>query len=958
MKTNIGHLEAAAGIAGLIKVVLALERTARSRRTLHFHAMNPHIASEDPPLRVPTRGEDWPGDGPAVAGVSSFGFGGTNAHAILVEAPPRVRRAPREHPPGALLLALSSPRPAALADVARAHVPLLDGDEQAAADVCHTSAVRRTTHRHRLAVTGADAAELASALTASCSGTLPAGAFAGQRPPGGPPRLALVFGGQATSLAGLDATLPHDEPAFAEALGACDADIRELAGWSPLTELARGQQESRLDRTELAQPVIVAVQIALAELWRSWGIVPAAFAGHSLGEVSAAQQAGVLTRAEAMRLAVTRGRVLQAVAGDGAMAAVAIDAERVQTLAAEHDIDVAAVNGPASAVLAGEPRALAALCERLRADGVRCSALETTVAFHSRLVEPSREQLRAELAWLRPRTATTTLVSSLHGRRVAGPELDAGHWAAQARQPVQLALACEALVEHGVRTVIEVDGHPILAEAIGESLRATGAQGTSVLGSLRRGRPPRAPLLRSLAELYALGHDPDWAVVQRDGEHVALPAHPWQRQRYWHADAVGASPAVAPLDTRAPAAAETTAIRGELRRQLAAVLGEQPESLDVHTPFVELGADSVMLAEAIRAIEVRFGVRIALRRFFEDLRDLDALARFLAEHAEPAAPAPPAAGTAAADGAAALPAAAGNDAHTDGPDGDTVARVLERQLEMFSSLVDRQLATLRGAARTPAPQITPVPERTPARQTTPAAAPAGDAATILRPPRPPSADGAGPSPERARHVAKLAARYGAHTATSKTLADRHRPVLADSRASAGFLPATKELLYPIVGDRCDGALLWDVDGNEYVDIAMDFGVNLFGHRPAFLRRAWEEQLERGLLLGPRPSHAGEVATLLCELTGMERASFCQSGSEAVMNALRLARLAHRTHPRGDLPPRLPRPQRRRARQRGRDRRRDDERARRPRPAAERRRQRPGARLRPAGGLDDAARARA
>jgi acyl transferase domain-containing protein/NAD(P)-dependent dehydrogenase (short-subunit alcohol dehydrogenase family)/acyl carrier protein len=524
VKTNVGHLEAAAGITGLIKVALSLWH-ARLPASLHFESPNPHIPFGELPLFVQRTLSDWPPTtGPRLAGVSSFGFGGTNAHVVL-EGPPAPETIDPDAPdiPGGTpyVLPISARGPAALQELAICWQAHLAQSDRPLADVCYTAAVRRSHHPHRLAIVGRTSAELSAALRRAAADPPPARR---ERP-----RVAFVFGGQGTQYAGMGRELLEAEPVFRAALERCDALIAPILGWSVLDTLRADADSSRLDQTVVAQPALFAIQVALTAVWRHWGVEPQAVLGHSLGEITAAHVAGVLSLEAAVRLVCVRGRLLQRAHGQGRMAAVALSAEEAGELADRYGpgLSVAAINGPRASVLAGEAEVLGTVLGELRARRVAARDLGGAYAFHVPGLAAIAADLEQELGEIAPGPAHTTLVSTLTGRMVRGDELNAQYWAQQIHSPVRFAAAAELLLNDGFDVFVEIAPQP----ALGQPLREQGA--AVAVASLRRGRPERAELLASLGRLYSHGCQVDWERLYPSGTCVDLPAYPWQRKRYW-----------------------------------------------------------------------------------------------------------------------------------------------------------------------------------------------------------------------------------------------------------------------------------------------------------------------------------------------------------------------------------------------------------------------------------------
>ncbi|MBB4765018.1 type I polyketide synthase [Actinoplanes digitatis] len=537
-KSNLGHLEAAAGIAGLIKVALML-RHRRIPASLHFREPNPHIAFEELALRVADADQPWPaGDGPALAGVSAFGFGGTNAHLVLEEPPPRVP-SQRTTDGRTHLLAISAPTEAALRELAARHATQLaePGAEAFVAQHCAAAAVRRTHHAERMACVGRTAAELSDTLAAFARGGERPGLMRGDRRVGRHCRVAFVFSGQGPRWWPLAADLLDQEPVFREMLERCDASLRRHVDWSLIEQLTMAPERSRLADPGVVQPATCALQIALAALWRSRGVEPAAVVGHSVGEIAAAHVSGALDLDDALLVALHRGRVIRTVIGKGKMAVVGLSFDETQTVLQRLDdglVSIAASNGPASTVISGEVAAVEHLAVELDAEGIFCGVLESVdYASHSPQMEPLQPLLRDALAGLTPRPPALTMVSTVTGRPIGGAGPDAEYWATNLRRPVLLDRAVDTLLDDGYDAFVEISGHPMLGGVLAGKLEARGPQGT-VAASLHRDQSGHVALLGELGRLYCAGYPVDWTRLYGTVPPVVrLPAYPWQRERCW-----------------------------------------------------------------------------------------------------------------------------------------------------------------------------------------------------------------------------------------------------------------------------------------------------------------------------------------------------------------------------------------------------------------------------------------
>ena len=533
VKTNIGHTEGAAGIAGLIKVALGLEHRMIPA-SLHCDVPTPEVSWSGLGVAIARDAMAWPEDVRPVAGVSSFGIGGTNAHVVLAAAPAGVDATRKAEAPRGYALPLSARSPEALRELAEAYAAHLAGPgPEAIHDVCFTAAVRRSHHEHRIAVVAPDRGELVACLDALLrAGSAPG--IVAPRAAARASRVVFVFPGQGSQWIGMGLGLAAAEPAFRRALERCDHAIAAQAGWSLLEKL-QATEAAGLERIDIVQPALFAIQVALAEQWRAWGIEPVAVVGHSMGEVAAAHVAGALDLDAAARVICTRSALLRRISGQGAMALVELSsAELHERLRGREDrLSIAVCNSDRSTVVAGEVRALEDLLAQLERDGVFCRPVKVDVASHSPQVDPLREDLLRGLAGLAAAETRIPMCSTVTGAPIDGAQLGAGYWMRNLRETVQFAAAIRRLREDGCDAFIEISPHPVLLPAI-EQVLATGRSGVC-LPSLRRDEPERATMLESLGALYSAGYEVDWArLYPTGGRCVALPAYPWQRERFWY----------------------------------------------------------------------------------------------------------------------------------------------------------------------------------------------------------------------------------------------------------------------------------------------------------------------------------------------------------------------------------------------------------------------------------------
>ncbi|MFY1638003.1 MupA/Atu3671 family FMN-dependent luciferase-like monooxygenase [Solwaraspora sp. WMMB335] len=880
-KPAIGHLDACAGMAGLIKAVLVLKH-GQIPPLVGFERPNPALELATSPFFIPTQAQSWPDlPGPRRAAVTALAVGGTNAHLILEAPPPRLAPPPPTGPTVSgpapshatarlAILPLSAHHPDGLRTLAGRFLDHLRSEPAPdLRDLVATAATGRRHWRHRLVVTGDTATALADALAEYLA------APQLQRPyrvavatvPAGRADPVFVYGGQGTTNVGPAGPLYRRYPQFRAALDACEAHQRRTGGPSLLTPLVDGAGPAQWE-TDVAQPALFAFQTALTLLWRSFGVAPRLVAGHSVGEYAALAAAGALSIEDGLRLTGLRGRLMREHTVPGAMVVVfATRAPIDELLAGDRRLDLAAVNAADNHVVAGPVEAVEAACRWLDRQDLRWHRLAVNRAFHSALLDPILAPLTEVFATVALAPLTTPLITSVDGTTwPVGHRPGAGYLVRQARATVRFDLVADALAVDAPTTspVLELSPQPSLVGLLRAALPSS-----SVLAAHRAGAGIEHHL-EAVARLYVHGVDLDWSALlgPGTGRRVPLPAYPFQRRIHWTGPPLARTDlggAMVDVDTgrytgtaTEPATATLEPVLEQVREITARHLGSTPADIAPDSSFVQLGADSLAMINALREFEATFGVRLAMRELFEAADTPHKLSRLILSRRAPVT-APEPAGTPESP-AASTP----QPEPQPGPE--------------------------------PEPQPGPEPEPQPGPGPEPAAPPARAPEGVVHGPRVTVDPGAGQAGavttagQRA-HLADLQRQFVAKTRRSKEIAQRYREVLADSRAVVGFRNATKEMLYPIAGERADGAWLTDVDGNRYLDITMGFGVLLFGHEPDFVADAVHEHLSRGIRLGPRSVATGEAAALLSSLTGMPRVAFANSGTEANSAAIRLARAA-------------------------------------------------------------------
>ncbi|MFF8669995.1 type I polyketide synthase [Streptomyces sp. NPDC015242] len=661
VKANIGHLDAASGLAGLVKALLVL-RHGVIPPMANFTRPNPLLALDDSPFYIPGTARPWPaGDVPRRAGLTSLGVGGTNVHLVLEQAPEPPPRTATAAPPDVLLVSGSSPQ--ALAANARAFRDRLRrAPAPHAADLVTTAAVGRAHGRHRLAARGTTPQALADALDAWLAGTPRAPVVPGTAPAeGGPPRVAFQFTGQGSQYPGMAAALHARFPAVREILDACERHHRDLTGDSLLAALTAGHApdgsgEDPLADTDVAQPALFALQCALVRLWQDTGVTPHAVAGHSVGEYAALYAAGALSLEDGLRLTTARGRLMRRRCAPGAMVAVPLDRAAALALAAEvPGLEPAVSNGDTAQVLAGPVAAVDRACALLDERGTPGQRLPVTRAFHTALMEPMLEEFRKVLDDVRFRPVALPFVSALDGAtRPPGWTPGTDHLLRHTREPVRYDLALGALGAQRPDLLLEIGPHTTLS-----GLARRALPGVVAVPSLRRGTP-LGTLWGAAAALHCAGADLGWETLLAGsgGRRVPLPGYRFQHQDHWtgpEPTALGTeTAATAATAARAPRAAREPRRGTDVVQQEAAVarilhsiveatarhLGGDPSAIDSDADFFDLGADSLQMISVLRELEQLHQVKVTMRQLFEETGTPRRLAEFIAARTPDAGQAP------------------------------------------------------------------------------------------------------------------------------------------------------------------------------------------------------------------------------------------------------------------------------------------------------------------------------
>lgn len=961
IKSNIGHAVSAAGVAGLMKTALSLYHE-QIPPSLNFAAPNPALDLGQTPFYVNTELMDWPigatGATPRRAGVSSFGVGGTNAHVVLEEAP--IVQASSPSRPYQLLV-LSAKNSEAL-DRATVNLAthLAETPDINLADVAYTLQLGRKGFNHRRVVVCQDGDAAIAHLT-----TLDPKFTATRHTQVRSPDVVFMFPGQGSQYINMGLNLYQHEFVFSAAIDRC-AEI--LKPWlnQDLRDIiypAAGDGEAAataLRQTVYTQPALFAIEYALAQLWISWGVRPAAMIGHSIGEFVAACVAGVFSLEDGLKLVATRGRMMWDLPA-GSMLSVLSPAATI-AMRLTGDLAIAAINGPSLCVVSGPTDAVALLQTELESEGIICRPLHTSHAFHSPMMAPIVAPFADMVKTVTLSAPKIPFVSTVTADWITDAQaLDPLYWASHLQATVRFADGVKTLWQRPDRVLLEVGPRTTTTTLARQQAQDIKRQiAIASLGSTAEGNAEWLSVLQAIGQLWLAGVTPDWSAFYADEyrHRIPLPTYPFARQRYWIDPKPFHSPSVEsvvptvelsqnsvilepltapPLSPSSQAVASpplaSPPIMIETRKQrlipliktvIETTSGLDVTSLDEIVTFLEIGLDSLTLTQLAIALKKQFKVKITFRHLLEDYPNLGTLAEFLDQSlpADAFPPATPAAATAIPTIAAPIPStpvemtmsvpSPSHSMNGYGTPGAVAASMVSNpeSTSAIAALVAQQLQIMTqqlhllgqpGVAQPTLPQPTPtLLAATPALlSVVPAPVPAPVSpipSTAASQPKKAFGPGAKIeksstiiTPEQQAALDGIIARYTTRTAESKRQTQEHRRYLADPRTVSGFTPLLKELVYPIVTDRASGSKLWDVDGNEYVDLTNGFGLNFFGWSPDFVTAAIQAQLAKGIEIGPQTPLAGRVAKMITEFIGMERVAFCNTGSEAVMAAMRLAR---------------------------------------------------------------------
>ena len=781
------------------------------------------------------------------------------------------------------------------------------------ADVAFTLQTTRPDFSHRRFVVASTTAELVEALRTDGTAALAHRTLADD--------VVFLFPGQGAQYLNMGRTLYNGEAMFRQAVDDCadrlltilNVDIRPIM----YPETVNSEAEQRLKNTRYTQPALFVTEYALARLWMSWGIEPTVFCGHSIGEFVAAHFAGVFSLADALTLIAARGRMVSELPR-GSMLSVRMDADAVQAMLPA-ELSIAAINSRNLCVMAGPDEYIADFARLLDEKEVPNRLLVTSHAFHSAMMDPIVDAFETVVAGVVLNHPQKPIVSTVTGQYLTDAQAtDPRYWAQHLRATVRFADALDTLFDLGSPLLLEVGPGSVSATL---ARQQAGNRPLTILTSLAKyegADTDYASLLKTLGQLWMAGLTPDWKAFYAGQQRtiVKLPSYVFDRKRCWvdppkPETTVTHQPIATPvLPTEPIVEIHATPVimrKDTLLDNVKAILedasGIEMEGVTPDMSFLEIGLDSLLLTQVSLTLKREFNLPITFRQLTGDYATPGQLVDYLDKNlpadayqpAPVAAPAPAPVAPVPASSAPVAPAPA--PAIMTPADSDSALGLIAQQLQLLA----RQMTLLQGGgaaipaapapvapqpvATKPAPTAIPVPAVRPdlsPEEEVELKKPFGATARIER-------QASGLSTKQETFLQQLTQRYNQKTHGSKAYAQENRSHMADPRVVSGFRPLTKEIVYPLVINRSKGSRLWDIDGNEYIDVLNGFGSNMFGYQPDLIKQALHEQVENGFEVGPQHELAGEVSQLVCELTGSDRAALCSTGSEAVLGAMRIAR---------------------------------------------------------------------
>ncbi|WP_084684610.1 hybrid non-ribosomal peptide synthetase/type I polyketide synthase [Maribacter forsetii] len=903
VKSNMGHLTAAAGVTGLIKTILAFNYKVIPP-SLGYEKPNPEIDFENSPFYVNNTLTDWNVEGVRRAGVSSFGVGGTNVHVVVEEYEIEQKTSKFQRP--LQIMPISAKTTTSLTgfeSVLKEHID--SQPELNLADVAYTLSTTKASFNNRRFILADDAKTASEVLVntdlkatqSSIVKTVPS-------------EIVFLLPGQGSQYLNMGKDLYEGESTFREAVDVCadlllntiKVDIREIIFQDANSEEA----ENKLKDTRYTQPALFTIEYALSQLWMSWGIQPTVLCGHSLGEFVGAHLAGVFSLEDALKLVSMRG-ILVSGLPKGSMLTVRINQESLEKILPK-TLSIAAVNSAKLCVVSGEDDEITKFSELLKEQGLPYRLIATSHAFHSSMMNPILEEFGEEVKNINLNSPQLPIISTVTGTWLTNEEaVDPVYWTNHLRDTVRFSDAMDTIVKLEDVVLLEVGPGNTLTTL---SRQNKGAKNIKSLASLpipKKEENSYHGVLKALGQLWLTGLTVDWNAFYNNQQRqkLRLPTYVFDRKPCWIDPLVSLPKERIHLNADQPitriiekpksaAPMRNVSILNKISELISNSYGIELEVADKDSSFLELGLDSLILTQMAITCKKEFKIPITFRQLNEDINTPELLANYLDKNlpSDVMAPQP-------VVEAAPQPVAAVNPVQQAVPANYNTSATNQTAIGLIGeqlNLLSRQLQLLQGNTPAPAPQPVAAPKPVQAKVVNGSASldsrseqeklehkkPFGASPRIEK-------QSTGLDQAQSQYLKELTEKYNAKTIGSKNYAQDNRAKMADPRVVSGFKPLTKELVYPVVIGKSSGNRLWDVDGNEYIDALNGFGSCFFGYQPDFIKKAMHDQIELGYEVGPQHPLAGEVCELLCEFTGHDRAALCNTGSEAVLGAMRIAR---------------------------------------------------------------------
>ena len=906
IKSNLGHLTHAAGVTGLIKTALALHYK-KLPPSINYTKANPVIDFADSPFIVNHELTDWiPLSDKRRAGVSSFGVGGTNVHVVLEEHEGKSPEKPVESTTLPFYIvnwsAKSETSLALYAD--QLHHFIAGNPEISMADLTYTLQHARQDFNQRSYIVAENLADLRLQLETRSWSTNTVNRDACG--------IVFMFAGQGAQYVNMGRQLYEREQVYRRAVDECASILQHELG-EDIRDIIFADDDNadmaadRLKQTQYTQPALFVTEYALAQMWSSWGIKPMAYIGHSIGEFVAAHLAGVFTLADALRLVAYRGKLISELPA-GTMLSIRSSVDEINAIL-QDDVSVAAINAPSLCVVSGDTDAIDAFSKTLDAKGIVNKPLYTSHAFHSHMMDPMLILFEKAFESVTLHTPRQPIVSTVTGNWLTDQEaMDHSYWVQHAKATVNFS---EALL------FLNNELNPLFLEIGPGNVTATLARqhGKDIAKKVISGAGNNADnehwsLYHAIGNVWSLGFQPDWGSVHDiPAKRIDIPTYAFDRKPYW----VSPKQQNYPNDSHTvnaveiqtapvlPLASDDTLHTNEKQYMTrkdslidkVRILLEDASGIEIgtnenHTNFIELGLDSLLLTQVALALKKEFSLPITFRGLNETYSNLHALGEYLDANLAPGTFEPVLNGkqhTVATNAPTPVPAQIAPVT----PSANTLDAIglISQQISLLAQQVALLQGNVSGGGSAAIPAKTLQPQLPTTLTVTPEEAvelkkPFGATARIER-------KRSALTDQQTSYLSDFINQYNRKTAKSKAYTQEHRSYMADPRVVSGFKPETKEIVYSIVANKSKGCRLWDIDGNEYIDVLNGFGSNFLGYQPDVIEQALIQQIKEGYEIGPQHEKSGEVCKLICEFTGFDRAALCNTGSEAVLGAMRIAR---------------------------------------------------------------------